>query len=441
MFCDELKVKLIAGKGGNGASTFRREKFVPRGGPDGGDGGTGGDIIFRVNPHLNTLSTLAHKKVHKGNDGVNGQKKNMHGKNAEPLFIDVPRGTMIFNEDKTQLIADLTETEQIAVIAKGGRKGLGNVRFASATHNAPTFAETGEPGQEVDVVLELKMVAEVGLIGLPSAGKSTLISVISNAKPKIAAYHFTTLVPNLGVVDMKKFGGSSESSFLVADIPGLIEGASEGKGLGHQFLKHITRTKLLVHIIDGTLENIVEDYKTINTELTEFAPELKDKQQIIVINKIDLLDEEALKEKTKELQKILGKNTKVFKISGIARLGLKELMFEVQEKLEKIRKIELEEADELKEIEETSIPVIKPHEDKIQFEIDKIINKKEYKIFRITGKRIEQVVVMTDINHPEGLERIYHYLHKMGIQKAIERKGATFGDKIKINEKLFSYRK
>lgn len=436
MFCDELKITVIAGNGGDGCTSFRREKFVPRGGPDGGDGGNGGDIIIKVNPHLNTLNHLANKKVYKGNKGVHGKGKKMHGKNAENFIIEVPPGTIVFNNDKTIAYADLNKEDKEIIIAKGGKGGLGNARFVSSTHQAPRFSETGEPGEEKKITLELKMVADVGLIGLPSAGKSTLISVISNARPKIAAYHFTTLSPNLGVVNMSKFGGSNTDGFLVADIPGLIEGASTGKGLGHQFLKHIARTKILVHIIDGSLENIGEDYKTINKELKEFDKKLGEKDQIIVINKIDLLDEDTLKEKIKEIKKT-SKKTKIFQISALSRIGLKELLFEIQKVLEKRQKEDFKE----EKIVQPQIQVLQPHLDKETFRIEKIINKKERKVFRISGKRIEQLITMTDISNVEGLERIYRYISKIGIQKAIEKKEAQFGDIIRIKGKDIPYRK
>lgn len=436
MFCDELNLKLVAGKGGDGAATFRREKFVPRGGPDGGDGGRGGDVMFVVNPQINTLSNLANKKVYKANNGVNGGKKNMHGRNSDPLILSVPKGTIIFNADKSQILADLDQNDSKATIARGGKGGMGNARFASSTYQVPRFAESGEPGEETDITLELKMVADVGLIGLPSAGKSTLISVISNARPKIAAYHFTTIIPNLGVVDMSKNGGSVNDSFVVADIPGLIEGASQGKGLGHQFLKHIARTKLLVHVIDGTLENISEDFKTINKELKDFDPKLATREQIIVLNKIDMLDEEERKEKLKELKK-LSKKAKIFAISGITREGLQPLLFEIVKQLQEIKLTDEPE----EEIEEKGTPLLQPHLETTQFEIEKIIKKTDKKVFRISGRRIEQLLIMTDIKNLQGLERVYHFVEKMGIKKAIEKQGATFGDEIRIKDKSFPYRK
>ncbi len=434
MFCDELKIKVIAGKGGDGMVSFRREKFIANGGPDGGDAGRGGDIVIKVNRNLNTLGHIANIKTFKGNNGGNGARKNMHGKNGENLIIEVPKGTIIFKQDKSEVIADLSKESDSVIIAKGGKGGLGNARFVSSTHQAPRFAEHGEPGEDKEILLELKLVADVGIIGLPSAGKSTLISVISNARPKIAAYHFTTLVPNLGVVDMVKFGGSPNDSFVVADIPGLIEGASQGKGLGHQFLRHISRTKLLVHLIDSSQAKIKEDFRIINKELKEFDKELAKKEQIIGLNKIDMVDTTKIEELEKILNKI-AKKSHIFGISALTKQGLKPLLFEIVKSLIKIKKAK----PKLKK--EKVIPILRPHLDKSKFMIEKIIEKDEHRIFRITGKRIEQLIVMTDIKNPEGLERIYHYLDKLGIKRAIEKKGAKFGDFIKIMDRKIPYRK
>lgn len=433
MFCDELKLKIIAGSGGNGAVSFRREKYVPMGGPDGGDGGHGGDIIIKVNPQLNTLSHLASLKMYKADSGVNGSKKNMFGKNAESLILEVPRGTMVFNPDKSKMLADLSKENDSFIIAKGGKGGKGNARFVSSTHQAPRFAESGEPGEAKEIIMELKLMADVGLIGMPSSGKSTLISVISNARPKIAAYHFTTLIPNLGVVNMEQFGGSKFDSFVVADIPGLIEGASQGKGLGIQFLKHISRTKILVHLIDGTLPAADKNYSTINKELKTFDLNLAKKEQIVVINKIDMLDKTALNLKIKELKKIV--KAEIFPISALTKEGLKPLIFMVLKKLTEFKNTKKSQKN--KKI----IPILKPHLNRGSFEIEKIIYKKDHKIFRINGKRIEQLLLMTDINNPEGLERIYHYLERLGIKKAVERQGAFIGDIIRIKEKSIPYRK
>lgn len=439
MFCDELKLRITAGDGGNGGLSFRREKFVPRGGPDGGDGGRGGNIIFRANTNFNTLSHLANRKMYKAESGGKGKGNNMTGKNAEDLILDVPQGTMIYSTDKKELLADLSkETDQV-IIAKGGKGGLGNLRFTSSINQAPRFAENGEPGEDKEIILELKLVADVGLIGLPSVGKSTLISVISNAKPKIAAYHFTTLVPNLGVVSMSKFGTSTSESFVVADIPGLIEGASEGKGLGHKFLRHVSRTKILVHIIDATSENPQKDYKTINQELKLFDKKLAKLKQITALNKIDMLNAETLKQKLKEIKKIT-KKTKIFPISCMTREGLKPLIFEVFKDLSALREEEKKTTRKENQTKIT-IPILQPHLLKVKFFISRIEKTKENTIFHVSGKRIEQLVSMTEIRNPEGLERIYHFLERMGIQKAIEKKGATFGDSIAIKGKIIPYRK
>lgn len=439
MFCDELNLKIIAGDGGNGALSFRREKFIPRGGPDGGDGGRGGNIIFRANPNVNTLSHLSNRKMYKAESGGKGKGNNMTGNDAEDLILDVPQGTSIYTADKSQLIADLNKPNDMVILAQGGKGGMGNLRFTSSTNQAPHFAETGEPGEEKDILLELKLVADVGLIGLPSVGKSTLISVVSNAKPKIAAYHFTTLVPNLGVVNMNQFGGSNMESFVVADIPGLIEGASEGKGLGHKFLRHVSRTKLLVHIIDCTSENPQNDYKTIIAELKLFDKKLSKLKQIVAINKIDMLDEETLNLKIEEIKK-LTKSTKIFPISCMTRVGLKELMFQVFSDLTILKKKEKKVRIAAKK-KEVNIPVLQPHIDKVKFFIKDVEKTAENTIFHVGGKRIEQLVVMTDIKNPEGLERIYHYMSRMGLQKAVEKKGATFGDVIIIKGKIIPYRR
>ncbi len=434
MFKDELKLKIIAGKGGDGASSFRREKFIPKGGPDGGDGGNGGDIIFKTSNHLNTLSKLANKKLYKAENGVNGKRKNMHGKNAENLILEVPKGTIIFDAKNKELLADLEKDNSKTIIAKGGKGGMGNARFVSSTRQAPKFAEKGEPGEEKEIFLELKLVADVGIIGLPSAGKSTFISVISNAKPKIADYPFTTLIPNLGIVNMKEFGGNKENNFVIADIPGLIKGASKGKGLGHKFLKHISRTKLLIHIIDGTEEDIIKNYKTINKELKEFDKNLIKLPQIIVLNKIDQLDEKTIKEKFKKLTST-SKNKEIFPISNITKKGIKPLLFKVIKELATLKT-----SPHKLNIKKT-IPILKPHLETVEFEIEKIVKKKNHIIFRIKGKKIEQLIQMTDINNKEGLERIYNYIEKIGIKKNIEKYGANYGDFYKIKEITIPYRK
>lgn len=434
MFCDKITLKLIAGNGGNGAVSFRREKYVPKGGPDGGDGGRGGNLIIRVNHNLNTLYHLTSNKVYKAGSGEKGGGNNRFGKSAKDLIIEVPAGTVIFSKDQSHVYADLNKSGEQITIAKGGKGGLGNSHFKTSTHQIPRFAETGEPGEELEVVFELKLVADVGIIGLPSAGKSTLISVISNARPKIAAYHFTTLTPNLGMVSMAKFGGSVNDSFVVADIPGLIEGAHMGKGLGHQFLKHISRTKLLIHIIDGSLEGIGKNYKTIRNELKKFDKNLATKEEIIVINKLDILDKETLKKQLKELKKIV-RTKKILVISAVTHEGLKPLMFEVSKKLMSIKKKESQTPKA-----PMQIPILRPHLDKIKFKIDKIEKTSSGKIFYISGKRMEQLAVMTDFHNQEGLERIYNYIEKFGLKKYLEKHKAILGDMIIIKGKKMPYR-
>ncbi|MBU1151852.1 GTPase ObgE [Patescibacteria group bacterium] len=431
MFLDEHKIKVVGGAGGDGCMSFRREKFVPKGGPDGGDAGNGGDIIIKVNTHLNTLSHMAHKRIFKAERGGHGLGKNMHGANASHLIIEVPLGTIVYNADKSQMIADLNHIADQVTVAKGGKGGLGNSRFKTSTHQAPRFAETGEPGETTELTLELKMVADVGIIGLPSAGKSTLISVISNARPKIAAYHFTTLTPNLGVVNMSKFGGSANDSFVVADIPGLIEGASEGKGLGHQFLKHISRTALLVHLVDASHQNPKESYKTIIKELKKFDKDLGKKQEIIVINKIDLLEEKEIKKLKKTLK---ADHT----ISALTHEGLKPLMFDITKQLQKIKKAEQTKKDQ--EPEQEDIEIHEPHLDRNRYVIDQIKETATKKSFYVSGKRLEQMIIMTNLNNTEGLERVYRQFEKTGLQKELKKRGAKLGDCVRISSKSIPFR-
>jgi len=338
-FCDQTTVTFIGGKGGDGAISFRKEKFIPKGGPDGGDGGNGGNIILIANTNITTLSEYSTKKRFKAEDGENGKKKKATGKAGENLYLKVPIGTIIINAETNEKIYDLKKHNEEFIIAKGGKRGLGNVNFKSSTHQAPKFAETGEEGQEIKIKLELKLMADIGIIGYPSAGKSTLISKVSNAKPKIADYPFTTLIPNLGIVNLAKFDKKIEGSFVIADIPGLIKGAHKGKGLGHKFLKHISRTKLLIHLIDPTRHN-TKDLQEINEELENFNKKLAKKQQITVISKKDTLTDEELEEFIKKLQKENPKlkKEKIYTISSITGENIKQLMFATYELLIEINK-------------------------------------------------------------------------------------------------------
>lgn len=432
MFCDELKISVVAGGGGNGCISFRREKYIPYGGPDGGDGGDGGNIILKANQNLNTLGHLTSNKFFSAERGEHGRGKNQHGKSAKDLILEVPIGTIVLSEDKSSILADLSKDGQQFIVAKGGKGGGGNTRFASSTRQVPRFAEKGTPGEEKMIILELKLMADLGIIGLPSAGKSTFLSVISNARPKIAEYHFTTLTPNLGMVNMSKFGGKATESFVAADIPGLIEGASEGKGLGHQFLKHISRTKLLVHLVDAYLQNPLANYKTIREELKKYDPKLSKLEEIIIINKIDLVDKKTLTKLSKELAKISKKE--VFAISCVTHEGLKPLMFEILKKLNDIKKKE-----QRKKVTKKIIPTITPRFSEDSWRIKKIEENGKI-IFIIAGGKAETLAIKTDFSNIEALERVYRFLEGIGIKKAVEKRGANLGDIYRIGKQNFPYR-
>lgn len=446
-FCDKTTVTFIAGKGGDGAVSFRREKHIPRGGPDGGDGGNGGDIVLMADESINTLADFNTKKQFKATDGGNGGKKNMTGKTADPLILPVPAGTLIIDPQTQELLADLKKHGKTVTVAKGGKAGLGNTRFKSSIHQAPRFAENGEEGEEKTVLMELQLVADIGIIGVPSAGKSTLISRISNAKPKIADYPFTTLIPNLGVVDMQTFDKSMKESFVVADIPGLIEGAHKGKGLGHTFLRHVSRTEILVHLIDPTRAN-PSDYETIKNELEAYDKRLSKKSQTILISKTDAVTQEelndfiiALKKKYPSLKK-----KEILSISSVTGEGIKELAFHLFKQVKTLRLQQEQKRKSTKIVPQKDEKVFRPHLEKKKFEIRFVRTKmeaaenKKRRIFDVTGKRIEQVVKMTDTTNEEGVERIYHFMKKMGIKKELQSLGAKIGDKIRIAGKTFRIR-
>ncbi len=446
-FCDKTTVEFIGGKGGDGCVSFRREKHVPRGGPDGGDGGYGGNIILIADENMNTLADFASKKLFKAEDGTNGSGSNCSGKNGQDLILHVPAGTILINNENNEILADLKKHGQNFIITKGGRGGLGNNNFKSSVHQAPKFAETGEEGEIRNTTMELQLVADIGIIGFPSAGKSTLISVISNAKPKIADYPFTTLIPNLGVVEMKKFDKNLPDSFVVADIPGLIEGAHKGKGLGHEFLRHVSRTEILVHLIDPTREN-PSDYKIINDELTAHNPRLTKKNQIVCVSKIDTQTPDQLKEFMSSLKKQYPsmKTKEILQISSVTGQGIKELAFEMLEQVQQLRAGRVKKLEEIAFIPDEENKIFRPHLNQKRFEIRFVRVKhdasagKERKTFEVTGGRIEQVVKMTDTNNEEGVERIYHFMNKMGIKKELQAIGAKTGDKIRIAKKTFTMR-
>ncbi|WP_339214515.1 GTPase ObgE [Ornithinibacillus sp. FSL M8-0202] len=424
MFVDQVSVYVKAGDGGNGLVAYRREKYVPLGGPAGGDGGNGGDVIFKVDEGLNTLMDLRYNRHFKAKRGENGMSKNQHGKNAAPLIVSVPPGTTIMDEDTEQVIADLTIHGQEAVIAKGGRGGRGNSRFATPRNPAPDFAENGEPGEEKNIKVELKLIADVGLVGFPSVGKSTFLSVVSAAKPKIADYHFTTLAPNLGVVDT-----GDQRSFVLADLPGLIEGAHQGIGLGHQFLRHVERTRVIIHVIDmaGTEgRDPFEDYVKINTELKEYDEKLMTRPQVIAANKMDMPGAEENLEKFKEQ---LGEDVPVYPVSALTKDGLRDILYAVADLLETIPKY----APQLEETEE-----------KVVYRYQKedkgfTITREDDGAFVVSGPKIEKLFKMTDFNREEAIRRFARQMRSMGVDEELRKKGAEDGDTIRILQFEFEF--
>ncbi len=439
MIHDEVTIQCIGGKGGAGLVSFRREKFVPRGGPDGGDGGRGGNVILIAKDNTRTLTNLNNQKIFRAGNGGSGADTDRHGHDGENLYVPVPVGTQIYDLEKKHLLADLTEENMEFTVAKGGRGGYGNVHFVSSRFQAPKIAEIGEEGSDLEVRVELRLIADVGIIGLPSAGKSTLISVISNARPKIAAYHFTTLSPNLGVVNMSKIAHETDATFVVADIPGLIEGANEGKGLGHEFLRHVQRTKILVHMIDASEEDIPKAYKVINAELKKFDKDLAKKPQIVAINKKDLVIPEEQEKFLKALEKKM-KIKKLFFISAAINDGVPDLMKEVWRTLKEEEQKIKSDAEAAQKIQPAPHKTFRPHlEMKESFEINylKKLDKKRY--YEIKGKRIEQLSSMMDLNNIQAQTRIRQYIRKLGIEKELVKRGATEGDILIISGKELQY--
>jgi len=423
MFVDELTVKVIAGKGGDGCTSFRREKYIPMGGPDGGSGGRGANIIFKVDKGLKTLIDLRYQKIIKGDKGNNGKGSNRNGANAEDVIIKVPAGTTVIDMDTNLVIADLVKDDDEVIVAHGGRGGRGNKAFATKLDNAPKLSEYGEPGEERVLKCELKVLADVGLVGLPSVGKSTLLSVISSSKPKIAAYHFTTLNPNLGVVKLK-----DHRSFVIADLPGLIEGASEGAGLGHKFLKHAERTRIIAHIIDmGSFEgrNPIEDYKIIRNEIERYSSKLMNKKEVVIANKCDLPDfENNLNEFKKAYP-----NIDVYPISALNNIGIDEAMNKL--------------ADTLDTIDSTDIYSEDEYESHIVY---KFKNEKPYTITNdngiwvVKGDEIEKLFKMTKFTEDEGIIRFGRKLRGMGVEEALEEAGAKRGDDVQILDYIFTFK-
>src|SRR6266498_2790067 len=414
MFTDQVEIHLKSGKGGDGMMHFHREKFIPRGGPDGGDGGKGGDVIFEVKSTLNTLSSFRQNQKFKAEDGVKGGPSQMSGRYGSDLILYVPPGTILFDADTGALIGDLTDPGQQLIICKGGRGGRGNQHFATSRNQVPRTAEKGEPPEEKHIKLELKLIADIGLIGVPNAGKSTLLSVLTNARPKIAAYPFTTLEPNLGVANI-----DDDTTVVLADIPGLIEGASQGVGLGHDFLRHIQRTRVLIHLLDGLSEDPVADYSQINSELSLFDPNLGKKPQIVALNKIDQPDVQA---KLADIQKKFKKyKVELMTISALARTNTRDLLIKAYQKLQ--------DTPPLEEVE-LPLPVYKPKEDPREF----VVTQEGENEWRVSGASIERAASMTYWQHDGSVRRFQKIMATLGVEEALRQAGVQEGDTVSIGE-------
>ena len=417
MFVDTAKVFVQAGRGGNGAVSFRHEIYVDKGGPDGGDGGKGGDVIFVATENLNTLVDFRFKPELKAQPGQSGAKRDRHGRSGDPMYVKVPMGTIVKREGL--VIADFTEDGQEAIIARGGDGGYGNAHFKSSVRQAPRIAEKGEEGDTFEGELELKLLADVGLVGFPNAGKSTFLSVVSNARPEIADYAFTTLTPNLGVADI------DDGSLLIADIPGLIEGASEGKGLGDAFLRHVERTAVLLHLIDAYTDDIAKAYTTIRNELSTYNTDLEDRPEIIALTKVEGLDEELIEMQLGELKKV-APDSQVYAVSSQAHTGLKEVLRSLRKEVDTVRAVEAEEIAE----DESGLPVISLTS--AQVALAWTIKKEKHgdgDIFVVRGRKIEKFARRTNFDTHEGLNRLRDIMKKMGITHALNRAGAV-GDSI-----------
>jgi GTP-binding protein len=418
-FIDKVRVNVQAGKGGDGKMSFRKEKFIDRGGPDGGDGGDGGHIILMGSRNQNTLAAFRYQREIKADPGRPGGKTRMHGRRGKSLVVQVPVGTIATTLDGL-ILADMTEDGQEVIIAKGGKGGFGNAHFVSSRRQAPKFAEIGEPGEVHDLTLELKVIADVGLVGLPNAGKSTLLSKISNARPEIADYAFTTLRPNLGVVDI-----DNSTSVLFADIPGLIEGASEGKGLGHAFLRHIERTAVIVHLIDCYQDDIGQTYLTIKAELAAYTTDLTQRPEIIALNKIDGLDDEIIADLIAKLVAVAPVGTKIHAISALSGAGMKEFLSTVKETVAVERAATAAIVEEI----DNSIPVLTIQDNSGEWQVTK-----ETGFYIVRGQKIEQFARRTNFNNEEGVQRLRDIMKKLGIMHQLVRSGIEADDIIQIGD-------
>jgi GTPase len=415
MFIDEAVIMVSSGKGGDGVVHFRREKYVPRGGPDGGDGGRGGSVFLEVQPTMSTLSIFRQKRKFRAEDGGNGAKQNMTGRSADDLIIHVPAGTLVFNADTGELLGDLVEPGQQLKVAKGGRGGRGNSRFANSVNQVPRIAEKGVPGEQFNLRLELKLIADVGIVGVPNAGKSTFLAAVTNAKPKIADYPFTTLEPNLGVANLDE-----ENSLVLADIPGLIEGAHMGVGLGHDFLRHIQRTRVLIHLLDGMAEDPLLDFAQINSELALFDPALGQKLQVVALNKMDL---DEVKERWPKIEKAIKKRGyPIFSISAVSGENVRPLLYKAAQLLEEARqKAQEEETDEM--------PVYRAEVDPRQYTIERVSDG-----WRVKGASIERAAAMTYWEHYQSVQRFQRIMQALGIEDALRKAGVQEGDTVFIGD-------
>ncbi len=413
MFLDEARIHVTSGRGGDGVVHFRREKYVPRGGPDGGDGGQGGDVIFEVDPRKNTLGAFRHNIHLRADDGSRGGGQNKTGARGDDEIAYVPPGTVVKSERTGEILGDLVEPGQRLIVARGGRGGRGNARFASSRNQAPRIAERGEPGEERWLLLELRLLADVGIIGVPNAGKSTLLAAVTSAKPKIADYPFTTLEPNLGVAELDR-----DTTIVLADIPGLIEGAHEGVGLGFKFLRHIQRTRALIHLIDGTSENPIADYSQINSELVLFDERLAEIPQLVTINKIDLPE---VSDRLPALKAEFGKlGIEPYAISALSRIGLRPLLLASNEILQ-THPLEYAQED---------LPVYRPEADPGEFEITRETDGS----WRVSGKAIERAAAMTYWEYEEAVRRFQRLLVRLGVEDALREAGIRSGDTVRIRE-------
>lgn len=426
MFIDKAKIFVRSGKGGNGSVSFRREKYVPLGGPDGGDGGKGGSIVFKVDTGITTLLDFKYRKKFIAEDGEAGSTSKCYGKNGEDLYITVPMGTIIREAETNKVIADLSHKDDVFVLLRGGKGGKGNAKFATPTRQAPHFAEPGMPGEEMQIVLELKLLADVGLLGFPNVGKSTFLSMTTAAKPKIANYHFTTLKPNLGVV-----AADGVEPFVMADIPGIIEGASEGVGLGLEFLRHIERTRLLIHVVDiSGIEgrDAFEDFVKINEELKKYSVKLWDRPQIVVANKCDMLYDESVYENFKKAVQEMGYN-KVFKMSAATSQGIEAVMQEASKLLKEIPLTDLEIADDERFI---------PEEKRFTYTINEV-EEDGLKVFVVEGTFVDRLLLAVNVNEPDSLRYFHKVLKNKGIFDELREMGIEDGDVVRVNDFEFEY--